>query len=201
MHSSSHNRIQKPHHMPKYFNLQIVIGPIHWHQRLFDTFHNFITVQMCKFGSPRLSGRCFPSAYRQKLKLTLFWTGRDEDTKRKAHSFMAGNQHKYAIHTQHTPLTQSPTLTLFHVPLLTPVLHGSHYKTRGVVGIYHITGKNHTRRTGIRVISLVRLINWCISVSTLSAPHTREIAELRRVKLGNVSGFSADQSAAVCASP
>lgn len=68
-----------------------------------------VKCKMWKIGSPRLSGRCLPSADMQKLRLTLFWTereggagwGEDKDMMREAYSFMAEAQNKYTVRTRH----------------------------------------------------------------------------------------------------
>lgn len=61
------------------------------------------------------------------------------------------------------------------------------------------------RRAGIRPLSPAKADKSAGSTFSLTAPthtHThKRIAELRRVKLGNDSGFKADQSMAVYISP
>lgn len=67
---------EKLHHLPKHFNLETIMNLKHYRWWLFDSFHTCNKAQMWKVGSPRMSGRCFPSADMQKLRLTLFWTER-----------------------------------------------------------------------------------------------------------------------------
>lgn len=56
---------------------------------------------------------------------------------------------------------------------------------------------NIWRRAGIWLPSPAALINRWVSLSTHSPPTHKEKAELRKVKLGNDSGFTADQWMAV----
>lgn len=60
---------------------------------------------------------------------------RDKDIMRKACSFMAGIQYKYTVHTRHlTCPSLVHSLSLVAHFSYVSSLHGSHYKTQGVMG-------------------------------------------------------------------
>lgn len=170
----------------------------HYHWLLVDSFVTCNKVQMWKIGSPRMSGRCFPSADTQKLRLTLFST---EGTRtwwgKHIHSWQKFNVNILDTYTHDTSLVLSLALihSLFFCQLLTWFsLHGTSRNGNTMNNMKNMP--NVWRRTGIWLLSPARLINHCVFVSTHSPPTLKEIAELRRVKLGNDSGFTADQSMA-----
>lgn len=111
----------------------------HYHWWLSDNFLTCNKVQMWKIGSPKMPGRCFPSADIQKLRLTLFWT---EGTR----TWWGKHILLWQTFSINIPYTEdSPSLVLSfslmaHFPCVSS-LHGSRYKERGVMGIQWIIWK------------------------------------------------------------
>lgn len=122
---------------------------------------------------------------------------RDKDMMRKACSFMAENQYKYTVHTRH---------------LTCPRLFAHIFSLRAdFLCWFTLQDTRHHENTMNNMKKMPNVWKHTWHLTTFpgqadksmhlhfqrTAPtHTEDIAELRRVKLGNDSGYKADQSMA-----
>lgn len=139
-------------------------------------------VQVWKPGLPRTSGRCFPSADIQKLRLTLFGT-EGTRTWRVKHIHLWQRLSVNKLHTRDTSRVLS-VVPMLHFPCVKSV-HGSHYKKEGVTGIQWITWEI-CQTFGDALASDCKSL--CLRFYP-QPPHTQRKSRVKKGEIGQRLGF------------